>query len=259
VSSSILKWRVRDLEFDESAKLGISATILTWSAYYVNRPHAWTLWTFQFLYLFLAADFVEPRLFRRLRRHGIATAIFDFRLASLTFLLVPMLLSMNYFILLATLLPNERPEINMSMVSGISMPEDYANSVRAKADFLVTQEASSTLFLSRHSYTLSMLTRRFNPLPVQDAFAETFTNSDFDRLVGDIFRMSPRVILFDAPGDKSIVAENSVMNYFIAHFFERLKIRLSERYDQRQTTSGWQVWQLRPPSRISEYGWVNSK
>jgi hypothetical protein len=92
VGSLALKWRIRDLEFDESAKLGISATILTWSAYYVNRPHAWNLWTFQFLYLFLVADIVEPGLFRRLRRHGMARAIFDFRLASLTFLLVPMLL-----------------------------------------------------------------------------------------------------------------------------------------------------------------------
>ena len=31
-SSSVLKWRARGLEFDESAKLGISATILTWAA-----------------------------------------------------------------------------------------------------------------------------------------------------------------------------------------------------------------------------------
>ena len=253
VSALVLRWRVRELEFDESVKLGISATILTWSAYYVNRPQAWNLWTFQFLYLFLVADIVEPRLFRRLRRHSIATAIFDFRLASLSFLLVPMLLSMNYYIVLATLLPNERPEINMSRVSGISIPEDIANSLRAKADFLATREASSTLFFSRHSYSMSLLTRRFNPLPVQDAFAETVTNSDFDRLIGEINRISPRVILFDAPGDRSIDAQNLVMNYFNMQFFDRLKIRLAESYDQGLTASGWQVWQLRQPSRISAH------
>jgi hypothetical protein len=250
-SSAVLKWRVRDLEFDESVKLGISATILTWAAYYVNRPQAWNLWTFQFLYLFLVADIVEPRLFRRLRRHGIAPAIFDFRLASLTFLLIPMLLAMNHFILVATLSPDKKPEVIPSMVSGISIPEDVANDLRSQADFLGRQEASSTLFFSRHSYSLSLLARRFNPLPAQDVFAETFTHSDFDQLVGDINRMSPRVILFDAPGDKSIVAENLGMNYFNMQFFERLKIRLAGRYEEGPTTNGWQIWQLRLPEKIS--------
>ena len=251
-SSLVLKWRVTDLEFDESAKLGISATILTWAAYYVNRPQAWNLWTFQFLYLFLIADLTEPRLFRRLRRDGIVSAIFDFRLAPLTFLLVPMLLSMNYYILLATRLTVEKSETTTSRVSGILMPEDSANALRVQAGFLGAQEASSTLFFSRHSYSLSLLARRFNPLPIQDAFAETLTNSDFDRLVGEICRLSPRVILFDAPGDRTIVIESSVMNYFNMNFFERLKIRLAERYYQGPTTNGWQVWLVRVPLGISE-------
>jgi len=245
-SSLVLKWRETDLGSDESVKLGISATILTWAAYYVNRPQAWNLWTFQFLYLFLVADLIEPRLFRRLRCDGIASAIFDFRLAPLTFLLVPMLLSMNYYILLTTLLPVERPEITTSRISGILMPEDSARALRAQAGFLGAQESSNTLFFSCHSYSLSMLTRRFNPLPVQDAFAETVTNSDFDRLVGEINRFSPHAILFDAPADRSSVLENSALNYFNMNFFERLKIRLAENYYQGATINGWQVWLARP-------------
>jgi hypothetical protein len=225
-SSLVLKWRVTDLEFDESAKLGISATILTWAAYYVNRPQAWNLWTFQFLYLFLIADLTEPRLFRRLRRDGIVSAIFDFRLAPLTFLLVPMLLSMNYYIFLATRLTVEKSETTTSRVSGILMPGDSANALRVQAGFLGAQDASSTLFFSRHSYSV--------------------TDSDFDRLVGEINRFSPRAILFDAPGDRSIVLENGAMNYFYMNFFERLKSRLAEHYYQGATTSGWQIWLVRP-------------
>jgi hypothetical protein len=83
-------------------------------------------------------------------------------------------------------------------------------------------------------------------LPVQDAFAETVTDSDFDRLVGEINRFSPRAILFDAPGDRSIVLENGAMNYFYMNFFERLKSRLAEHYYQGATTSGWQIWLVRP-------------
>jgi hypothetical protein len=170
-----------------------------------------------------------------------------------------MLLSMNYSILVATFLPNQRPEINMATVSGISIPEDSAKVLLAQADFLATLEPSSTLFFSRHSYSLSMLTRRFNPLPVQDAFAETATNFDFDRLVTEINGISPRVILFDEPRDISVVAENRTMHYFNMHFFERLKIRLAEGYDQAQSKSGWQIWELRHAQGIPERKLMNRK
>ena len=252
VSSSVLKWRVRDLQFDESVRLGISATILTWGSYYVNRPHAWNLWTYQFLYLFLVADIFQSNLFRRLRRHGLTNAIFDFRLASMTFVLVPMLLATNYFILLATAFPEERPEVTTATISGISVPQDSAKALRVQANFLSSQEASSTLFFSRHSYSLSLLTQRFNPLPVQDAFAETATNADFEALVREIRRSSPRVILFDASGPGSEADENSAINLYSLRFFDRLKFHLADRYRQGPTTSGWQVWQLRSPDTKSD-------
>ena len=60
----------------------------------------------------------------------------------------------------------------------------------------------------------------------------------------------PRVILFDAPGDKSIVAENLGMSYFNMQFLERLKVRLAGRYEEGATTNGWQIWQLRLPEQI---------
>jgi hypothetical protein len=252
VISSVLNWRLRDLEFDESVKLGLSATILTWAGYYVNRPHAWDLWTYQFLYLFLIADFFGPRLLIRLRRFGIGAAIFDFRMASLAFVVVPMLLSVNYSILITTVFPVQRPEITFATISGVSMPEDSANALRAQANFLLSQEPSSTLFFTRHSYSLSILTRRFNPLPGQDVFGETITNSDFESLVREIYRISPRVILFDAPADRSEPVENTLHNFWSMRFYDRLKIHLADRYHPGPTTSGWQVWQLQVPERRSD-------
>jgi hypothetical protein len=252
VISSVLNWRLRDLEFDESVKLGLSATILTWASYYVNRPHGWNLWTYQFLYLFLIADFFEPRLLRRLRRRGIGAAIFDFRIASLAFVVVPMLLSVNYSIILATVFPAEWPEITTATISGVTMPEYSANVLRAQANYLVSQDASSTLFFTRHPYLLSLLAHRFNPLRVQDVFGETLTNSDFESLVREIYRVSPRIILFDAHGNRSELAENSAISFSYMQFFDRLKIRLTEHYHPGLITSGWQVWQLQVPDRRSD-------
>jgi hypothetical protein len=120
----------------------------------------------------------------------------------------------------------------------------------------------SGLFFSRHSYSLSLLTRRFNPLRVQDALSETITNSDFEVLVKDIYRLSPRVILFDPPDDSSLVVwapegssavvEDPAITYFYMRFFDRLKNRLGARYDQGSIMGGWQVWQSRLPNDNSD-------
>ena len=131
------------------------------------------------------------------------------------------------------------------------MHENSANLLQTQAKFLASTEASTTLFFSRHSYSLSLLTQRFNPLPVQDVFGETYTNSDFESLAREIYRVSPRVILFDAPRDHSTVADNSAISFFYMQFFDRLKSRVAERYYPGPTTSGWQVWQLQVSDRKS--------
>jgi hypothetical protein len=110
------------------------------------------------------------------------------------------------------------------------MHMNAGNSLQARANFLASQESPSTWYFARHSCLLPQFTQRSNPLPTQDGFAETVTNADFDRPVEEICTISRRVILLDAPGDRSIPADDSVMNYFNTHFFERLKIRLAERY-----------------------------
>ena len=95
-------WRRRNLRFKDSVKFAVAAVILVWLSYYINRPHPWNLWTFKFLYAFLVADFLEPRLLGRLWRRGVG-AVADARLAVPTFILLPLILSTNYFIWQLTL------------------------------------------------------------------------------------------------------------------------------------------------------------
>ncbi len=235
----VLRWRVRDLTWKESFELGIAATILLWMSYYVNRPYPWNLWTHQFLYLFLIADLFQMGTLRRLAKRGIL-ALGDSRVAALTFVLMPVLFSSNHFILIATARPAGESAANATLVSGISLPRGLAGSLEVKADFLSNQDPSDALFFSRHSYSLSLLTRRFDALSVQDAFAETITHFDFERLVKEIDHRSPRVLLFDAP-------DNLSLSYM--HFFKRMESRLAGRYYEDEITNGWQVWRLRSPAR----------
>ena len=61
VSSLILRWRDRGISHSAGVKLAVAAAVLTWYAYYMNRPDPWNLWTFLFLYSFLMADFLDRR------------------------------------------------------------------------------------------------------------------------------------------------------------------------------------------------------
>ena len=245
IASSVMKWRLRHLDSRESIKLAISANLLVWFAYFANRPHPWNLWTFQFLYAFLFADVLDWHSLRSLTRRNLTRIVLDWKVAAFAFVVLPVVLSNNYFALRAAIHPEGQPVVPSTMrtISGISMPEASAKLLQEKADFLVRQDAS-TLFISRQSYSLSLLTQRFNPLRAQDVFSETITNADFEVLVADIRGLSPRVILFDAPDPASRIPEyTTIIGY--TRFFDRLKGRLAERYQHVAITDGWEVMELR--------------
>ncbi len=240
---TLLRWRRGDdLNFADSVKLALSATILVWFTYYINRPHPWNLWTFKFLYVFLIADFFEPRFLRHLWLRG-ARAFAGARLATVTFILLPMIISTNHYILTTTRHPPTLPADNQSLVSGLLMTKTSAEALRAKAEFLARQDFSDTLYITRHSYSLALMTGSFIRLPVQDVFAETISREDFERRLAEIERIAPRVILIDAPGDRDVLQDPGISYY--TRFFARLHERLAARYELREVTHGWQVWELR--------------
>jgi hypothetical protein len=237
------KWRQRGLDFDECVRLSIAATILVWFTYYVNRPHPWNLWTYQFLYVFLIANFLEPRFLQHLRRKG-AKAIAEPRLIALTFILLPAIISNNYHNILSRKTWNIQASSTTTAISGIEVPKLLADILRDKANFVARQDSSSTLYFTRNSYSLALLTQHFIRVPVQDAFAETATDADFERLVDKINNTLPRIILFDVDYNKREIDLNPDL-YFYARFFNRLKGRLLDHYQPSYITQGWQVWKLR--------------
>jgi len=258
IASSVMKWRLRHLDSRESIKLAISATLLVWFTYFLNRPHPWNLWTFQFLYAFLLADVLDWHTLRSLTRRNLAGIVLDWKVAALAFVVLPVVLSNNYFAMRATTHPEGQPLVPSTMrtISGISMPEASAKLLREKADFLLRQDPS-TLFISRQSYSLSLLTQRFNPLRAQDVFTETVTNADFEGLVADIYALSPRIILFDAPDSASLIPEYTTITLYM-RFFDRLKARLAERYQHVAVTDGWEVLELRQLGRRGGLGRANA-
>jgi hypothetical protein len=238
VAAFTLRWRVRPLRLRESVLLAIAATSLLWFAYYVNRPAAWNLWTFLFLYSFLLADFLDLRTLLRLRRRRLRAAL-DVRVLVVGLVALPAALSINFHFF-RTPWPSPGPGAKVATFSGVRLPEGTAALLRARAAYLARSDTSA-LYFTRHSYSLSLATGRFLPLPVQDAFAETITNRDFARLTRSILRSDPGEILFEHAGP---VRRRDP----VGEFYRRLQTQLSGSYRPTRLHSGWELWERREPA-----------
>ena len=141
------------------------------------------------------------------------------------------------------LLSNLVHELRRLLFQAFFVPRVVGATLLTKARFLASQP-KDTLFVTEYAYSLALLTRRFDNLPVQDVFGETITNDQFRRLVAHIQQRKPRVILFDEL-HPDLDPENSLSPYHQA-FFERLMLALSGSYREIATTHGWRVVTSRP-------------
>ena len=219
-----------------SVRLAVAATILVWGVYYINRPHPWNLWTYLFLYVFLIADLFDSRFLRHSWRAK-PFALLDGRIALLALFVLPTLFSSNIHGFLAAVEP--RPRTEMAAVSGVLVPRAAAATLLTKARFLASQP-KDTVFVTEYSYSLALLTNRFDNLPVQDVFGETITNDQFGRLVAHIQQRKPPVILFDEPQTDLDPAAGYSLSHHQA-FFARLRLALSGSYREVAPTHGWRV------------------
>ena len=107
-------------------------------------------------------------------------------------IVLSLLLFNNLMIVKTTGWASVPPPGPVALVSGLWLPKPAADGLRAKAAFVARQDSASTLFLTRYAYSVPLLAGRFAPLPVQNAFAETTTNRDFEVLVRESCGFSKR-------------------------------------------------------------------
>lgn len=229
----------RALRPDESVELALACTILLWFPYFVNRPDPRNLWTYEYLYVFLAARFMAPATFAQFRQRGLRTICDPKFLAA--FILVPAIITGNR-LAWETHAAASSARSHTLLVSGVLMPEDDARELTEKVAFLKQQNPSDTLFLVCNSYSASLLTGRFLALPVQDSFTETATLADFDLLIATIQKLAPRQILIDRTYGPAFMPQDEVRSTF----FDRLKYRLRQQYQFSRTSSGWDLGQKLP-------------
>ncbi len=223
----IIGWS-RGLSPGNAARIAIAVIILVWGAYYWNRPHVTNLWTFSFLYLFLISDKISPRYISSLlSKHW--SVVFDVRFALIFFLLLPRAIVANYSEFRDQISAHDAIPGDVTKISGVLLETPLAKLIYSRADYIISNFIEEDeILVSNAQYMMSLLTGKFNKLPVQDVFVETKTLDEFENLVTNIHRIGPSRIVFGDPN--SIDGSISPFRVWRHSFENKLKERLSNRY-----------------------------
>ena len=251
VARSTIRWSDGQIDRDDAVRTAIASTMLVWGPYYVHRPTSWNLWTYDFLYAFLIADYLDPRFLARRWRAG-AAALIDVRVAAVFFVVLPALMAINLQMALDRLFSARVPRTAVAPMSGLLVARWQSELLASKAAFVAGHAPDGIVYFSHNSYSIALLSGVFNRLPVQDAFHETITSEDFDGLLNQVRLRSPHMILFDQmsaePAD-----ERDQQSGFSERFYERLRAGLNGDYRHDRDTSGWEVWVPRQRAANAEH------
>nr|VFK70978.1 MAG: hypothetical protein BECKUNK1418H_GA0071006_10463 [Candidatus Kentron sp. UNK] len=263
VIRSAMTWRMRTLPFQAAFKLAIAIIILSWLAYYVNRPATVNLWTHTVLYLFLIPGYVNlERLihwkrqwkFRRWRATPIAAAV-------LILILMPTALRTNLHAInrvsrgLSESL--QTPTMGIEKVSDVWLAQDLARRLREKGAYVrAIAPSGEFLMFTPHAYMVSLLSGHVPTFPAGNFFFSITRREHMDGFIQGVLARAPKRLLFDAdilyPDDseedrKKRYAFNKRFLFEQQAVLRRLQNRLRNHYHATTVVSGWEIWERRDP------------
>ena len=218
-------------------RAAFAVTIIVWFGYFFNRPAAWNLWTFYFLYGFLVVDLFQPDSLVRA-----ALALKGGRLSFGLAILMVLLSENSHGAVwtarrsVAALRAPHQPETELS---GVLVAPAFATDLLEKALFVRDQASRGSLYyFTANVYFVPLLSGYYPHLPMADVYSESFTDADFERLVAWVVTKHPSQLLFDDPESRYAGPPER------RHFMSRLKARLSSAYTKKNEAAGWEIWAL---------------
>ncbi len=242
VAAISILWCKSGINPIQRVKLSVAVAVLVWFAYYMNRPDSWNLWTYLFLYSFIAADYFTFRRISFLWRRRALFAFNDFRVVMLLWLFLPYAITLNLkFLYQSISYIKEASATELVTVSGVNIRPDVAAVLRNKAEYLKSMpENINALYLTRDSEFIPLMTRQLNPFNVQDVFLENFGSDEFDKLANEIRIRSPRYILIDAP--LSVLTKTDFAAPYRNKYYLAIVNALSDLYREVGTESDWKIF-----------------
>jgi len=232
-------------------RLAVTTTLLVWFTYYINAPNWWQLWTHLFLYGFLVIDLLDRRRFAigypPMPDNQLATRLHHMRIAPahLVFLLLfgAMLTHTNSNLVKYTS-EFARPEwLNSKkdkvLVSDVLMPEGIGDALLQKALALKRLYAAANgelIYLTFNAAFMPDLTGIFQRDPYQDLWVRVPGEAAFDRIMGNLLKTHPKVILIDA-SEGPLAVSGARRDYQ-----NRIRAAVGREYRNSGTEDGWQIW-----------------
>jgi hypothetical protein len=244
-ASVIIAWSQREIGSVLSVKLAVASAVLVWFAYYMNRAATWNLWTIFFLYGFLLVDFLDFRLMSFLWRKRGLLSLIDLRVAAFACVLLPNLLFANKLPPVLHDLKNSlkaQTNAGFLQVSGVWLPADIVPALESRVAFAKTIFGrGKTIFLTRDTLIISLMTGQCNLLDVQDVYLEYFEPAKFEYLIRNLRAVNSEYILVDEPS--SVLSATDIASAYRLKFYDRIMGALSDRYKKAGTESDWIIWE----------------
>ena len=234
---------------------GIAATILVWFSYYANRPHPEYLISYHVLYGYLLVDLL--RVLVRVRQR---TALVWPALGAagiLTALVLP-----HFEATIRDELPLYRRGIQLiahppapdtaAVLSGVYFPNGLrAQFVEKKAAYLRKASArGQVVYFTVDSYLIPKVSGVPSKIPVADAYWESRTSQEYERLLRCVVGSAADTIYFDSDESIAYPAEPSNPDAALPFpgmhdFYRRLRTDLSRHFQPAGVVNGWERWQRR--------------
>ncbi len=254
VTSIIITWSAREIGSVASIKIAIASSILIWFAYYMNRADSWYLWTICFLYSFLLISFLNFRFMTFLWRKRGLLSLIDLRVAVFAWILLPVILLNNWMLVPNFVLNKLKGQSNslqaptgmgLSVISGVRVPRDIVALLERRAAFVKTMCArDKTIYLTRDTLLIPLMTSQCNLLNVQDVYLESIGPSsptNFEHLIRDLLVINPKYILIDDPF--SILSATDSVSAYRLKYFARIMNTLGDKYRKVRAESDWIIWE----------------
>lgn len=234
VVRGILDWASgRAFSAREATTVALAALLVAWAAYYFKAPHTWNLWSSLLIYGFLVGELVRTPSAASWWRRPLSA-----RHMLLGLVIIPAIVATNVMALASLARAMRQPPCPATQsVSGVCLPTELADLLRAKADALKAYAAQHgrILYFTANPYLMPQMTGVVHPLRQRDAFADIVYVTEFVELVNDVRSSGATCVLYDDP--------RSLLSGYEAHkrFYARLRAALSDTYQPRGGDQGWQI------------------
>ena len=125
------------------------------------------------------------------------------------------------------------------VVSDVLMPEKIGNALLEKASALkrtYTAANGDLVYLTFNAAFMPDLTGIFQHDPYQDLWVRVPGEAAFDRIMGNLLKTHPKIILIDA--SEGPLAVNGARR----DYQNRIRAAVGQEYQNTGTKDGWQIW-----------------